>query len=171
MKRIIHIPTSRTTWRGPEYIVDGVPGVVDAPDLVLATEIVAERPEYDPATHKLVRIEDSIENRNEWHMGRFRVVDLTPEEIIARTVPSEQPAWRIRAVAKLTPYGEGTLHDAVLALIAQLDDPQRTVAAEIYGGGNLLLRESTLLKQLTAALQLPDSTVHQLFIAADQLPT
>ena len=56
MKRIIHTPTNLTTWRGESYVVDGRPGVVETPDLVLATEVRHDPPEHDPATQKLVAI-------------------------------------------------------------------------------------------------------------------
>ena len=84
MKRLIHIPTSTTTWRGERYGVDGVEILTVAEPMLLATEVRHDSPEHDPATQRLVRIEDGIENGDEWHMGRFEVVDLSAEEIAER---------------------------------------------------------------------------------------
>jgi hypothetical protein len=109
MKRIIHTPTLTTTWRGPAYIVDGRPGVVDSPDLVLAAEVVAERPEYDSATHKLVRIENELIG-NEYHMGRSEVVPLTQAELdeLAEQTAQQAEEDQARQVYQALRDGTGT---------------------------------------------------------------
>ena len=123
MKRIINTDTQRTTWRGERYVVDGAPGVVDDPDLVLATEVRHDPPTHDPATQRLVRIEDGIENGDEWHMGRFEVVDLSAEEIAER---AEQER---RAIEAETPPAVRLLLEKTLP-VATL---KRTEAAALAG--------------------------------------
>lgn len=87
-------------------------------------------------------------------------------------VPASVPAWRIRAVAKVTPAGAGSLHEAIVAAIGALEDPlQQAVAEEIYLGGNVLERGSELLALLAGGLGLEDAEVDALFIQAAKLPT
>ena len=127
MKRLIHTPSNTTTWRGERYEVDGAPGVVDDPDLVLATEVRHDPPEHDPATQRLVRIEDGIENETEWHMRRFAVVDLSREEIderAARTAEQAQQAQQeqqVRNAARDVRDGTGTERERLRRLELVVD--------------------------------------------------
>jgi hypothetical protein len=75
-----------------------------------------------------------------------------------------QPAWRVRAVAKATPLGAGTVLDAVTVAIAGITDPlQQIVAEEVFFGGNILERDSTLLVGMAAGLGLTDEQLDDLF--------
>jgi hypothetical protein len=44
MQRIIHTTTRKNLWRGPEYLVDGQPGVVESP-LALLDEVADAEPD------------------------------------------------------------------------------------------------------------------------------
>ena len=75
-----------------------------------------------------------------------------------------QPAWRVRAVAKATPLGAGTVLDAVTVAIAGITDPlQQIVAEEVFFGGNILERDSTLLVGMATGLGLTDEQLDDLF--------
>ena len=81
-----------------------------------------------------------------------------------------QPAWRIRAVSKATPFGGGTVLDAVTAAIAGITDPlQKIVAEEVFFGGNILERDSALLVGMAAGLGLTDAQLDDLFQQADAI--
>jgi len=82
-----------------------------------------------------------------------------------------QPAWRIRAISKVTPYGDGTLMDAIDTIIVSLsgDPVQKAVAEESFYGGNILERDSTLLVNMAAGLGLVDDQLDELFLQADSI--
>lgn len=82
-----------------------------------------------------------------------------------------QPAWRIRAISKVTPFGGGTLLDAIDATIASLssDPVQKAVAEEVFYGGNILERDSTLLVTMATGLGLSASDLDSLFQQADAI--
>ena len=49
----------------------------------------------------------------------------------------EQPTWRVRAIADVTPYGDGMLIDAITALVDSIEDPvQKAISKEVFFGGN-----------------------------------
>lgn len=76
----------------------------------------------------------------------------------------EVPAWRIRAIADVTPHGGGTLIDSVNAAIAGITDPlEKAVAQEVFFGGNTLRRDSVLLTTLAAGIGLTDAELDSLF--------
>ena len=76
----------------------------------------------------------------------------------------ELPAWRIRAVAKVTPFGDGVLMDSVDAAIAAIVDPvEKAVAEEVFYHGNTLRRDSALLTSMAAGLGIDDPTLDGLF--------
>ncbi len=76
----------------------------------------------------------------------------------------EVPAWRIRAIAKVTPFGESVLMDAVDAAITAIADPvEKAVAQEVFYHGNTLRRDSTLLTSMATGLGLDDATLDSLF--------
>lgn len=84
-------------------------------------------------------------------------------------VPASVPAWRLRVVAKVTPLGEGesTLHEAISTAIDAIENPlHKAAASEIYFGGNVLERGSTLLVQLADGLGLTTKQVDELFVSA-----
>ena len=87
------------------------------------------------------------------------------------TVHPELPAWRVRAIAKMTPIGNSNLHVAILDIIAALPDAQvRIVAEEAYLGGNAIARQSPLVLQVAQQLNLTSEQIDAIFIQAVQLP-
>ena len=76
-----------------------------------------------------------------------------------------QPAWRIRAIAKVTPYGDGMLMDGINTIVESLssDPVQKAVAEEVFYGGNTLERDSALLVGMAAGLGLDDTALDTIF--------
>ena len=75
-----------------------------------------------------------------------------------------QPAWRVRAVVKATPFGAETLMDAVITAIASITDPlEQSVAEEAFFGGNVLERNSALLLSMAASIPLTDAELDTIF--------
>lgn len=79
-------------------------------------------------------------------------------------VPLELPAWRVKVVAHL----QG-LAPAIDAALANLPEPQRTVATLAWSEGNVVRRDSPMVEQLAAGLGLTDQQIDQLFLAAEAL--
>ena len=82
----------------------------------------------------------------------------------------EQPAWRVRAIADVTPYGDGMLIDAITALVDSIEDPvQRAISKEVFFGGNTLDRNSDLLVAMAGALGLDGTQLDDLFLQASAI--
>lgn len=76
----------------------------------------------------------------------------------------EVPAWRVRAIADVTPHADGLLIDYVATTIDSIADPlEKAVAKEVFFGGNTLRRDSTLLITLATSLGLSDQDLDSLF--------
>ena len=76
----------------------------------------------------------------------------------------EQPAWRIRSIAKITPFGGGTLMDAINAAIeGTADVSQKIITEEVFYGGNTLHRTSPLLVAMATSLGLTGEQLDELF--------
>ena len=101
--------------------------------------------------------------------GKIWVRNLTIDEygwVEADAQPEwlEVAAWRIRAVAKNTTHGAGTLMEAIDAEIAAIVDPlENAVAYEAFYGGNTMERDSTLLNTMAAQMGLTDPEIDALF--------
>lgn len=80
-----------------------------------------------------------------------------------------QPAWRVRAIAKVTPYGDATLMDSIDTIVESLssDPVQKSVAEEVFYGGNTLERDSALLTSMASSLGLTDTELDDIFQQAD----
>jgi len=107
---------------------------------------------------------------------------LSPTEYGWTTAPADppivqkpswysQPAWRIHTVAELTPFGEGTLMDAVTMAVASLsaDPVQQAVARNVFFNGNILERDSVMLTSMATSLGLSGSDLDNLFMSADNI--
>jgi len=82
----------------------------------------------------------------------------------------EQPTWRVRAIADVTPYGDGMLIDAITALVDSIEDPvQKAISKEVFFGGNTLDRNSDLLVAMAGALGLDDTQLDDMFIQANDI--
>lgn len=80
-----------------------------------------------------------------------------------------QPAWRVRAVVEVTPFGDGTLMDAVSTVIDTLSGLEKSVARQVFYHGNTLERDSTLLTNMAAVLGVTDETLDLVFQTADAI--
>jgi|GEM_PF-2931283 len=90
----------------------------------------------------------------------------TQTEAPAESTPEwyEQPAWRVRAIADITPYGDGLLIDAIRTLVDSIEDPvQKAISNEVFFHGNTLERDSSLLVSMAAALGLDDAQLDDIF--------
>ena len=76
----------------------------------------------------------------------------------------EVPAWRVRAIADVTPHGGGLLIDSISAAIDAIVDPlEKAVSKEVFFGGNTLRRDSVLLTTMASGLGLTDTELDDLF--------
>lgn len=89
---------------------------------------------------------------------------LVPVEVEAAPVPDEISSWQALAAMKLTPHGDGTLHDAVLATVAGMDDgPEKTVIEAALAAGANFNRKSPAIATISAALGLDQDAVDAFF--------
>jgi len=79
--------------------------------------------------------------------------------------------WRARTIMKVTPWGEGTLFDAVQQAIAALADPlQKAAAEEALERGDLFDRDGMFVPMLSKALGISDEQLDTLMQQAADLP-
>lgn len=98
MKRIINTSTLETVWRGAEYLVDGIPGTVDAP-LYLLAETTRPAPDYDAATQRLRTVPAHADlDAAEWVLSSHESIDLTPEEIAENAILANRKIWQNAAL-------------------------------------------------------------------------
>lgn len=96
---------------------------------------------------------------------------FSPPEPPPPPAPRSTAMWRARAIARVTPHGEGTLFDAVLAAIDGLADPTvKAAAAEAWERGTLFDLDGQLVPTLMAALGLTEADVLPLIAEAEALP-
>lgn len=92
---------------------------------------------------------------------------VAPEPQLARSTAM----WRARAIAKVTPHGDGTLFDAVESAIDGMSDPvQRAAAREAWERGTIFDLDGQIVPVLLDALGLTDQDVLPLIAAAEALP-
>ena len=107
--------------------------------------------------------------------GKVWVRELTEDAYI--WVQADEPtldvdnrtveAWRIRAIAKTTPFLDEMLIDKINKEISLIQDPlNKAVAEEVFFGGNTIDRESTLLNTMANSIGLTSSQIDDLFIQA-----
>lgn len=118
----------------------------------------------------------ATETRTVWFEGEMVewTADFGPMDNIA---PLPDPRtrvtamWRARTIMKLTPWGEGTLFDAVIAAIAQLTDPvTRVTAEEALARGDVFDRDGSFVPMLAAVVGLSDEQMDDLIVQANALP-
>jgi hypothetical protein len=79
-------------------------------------------------------------------------------------VPKSITAWQAQAALKLTPLGDGTLYDAVVAALAALPDgPEKVVAQTAFEKDAKFVRDSPTIAAIAGALGLSDAQVDDLF--------
>lgn len=85
--------------------------------------------------------------------------------------PRSTAMWRARAIAKVTPHGEGTLFDAVVAAIAAMTDPLvQAAASEAWERGTTFDLDGQLVPVLMAGLGMTEEDILPLIAAAESLP-
>lgn len=96
---------------------------------------------------------------------------LDPIEQPATPAPRSTAMWRARAIAKVTPHGDGTLFDAVVAAIASMTDPLvQAAASEAWERGTTFDLDGQLVPVLMGALAMTEEDVLPLIEAAEALP-
>ena len=79
--------------------------------------------------------------------------------------------WRARTIMKVTPWGEGTLFQAVQAAIAALTDPlQKASAEEALERGDVFDRDGVFVPMLAQAVGISDEQLDDLMAQAAALP-
>jgi len=79
--------------------------------------------------------------------------------------------WRARTIMKVTPWGEGTLFDAVQQAIAGLADPlQKAAAEEALERGDVFDRDGVFVPMLSKALGIGEEQLDALMRQAADLP-
>jgi hypothetical protein len=94
--------------------------------------------------------------------GLLRVVDGDLTEV-PLPPPDEVAAWRLHAIAALTPHGDITLADAIDGLINSLTEPDRTVIHASWHRGTVVRRDSPTVLSLAAELALEPADLDNLF--------
>ena len=99
------------------------------------------------------------------------------ESSIDRPVVPDLPAprsvamWRARTIMKVTPWGEGTLFQAVQAAIAGLEDPlQKAAAEEALERGSDFDRDGVFVPMLASVVGISDEQLDELMAQAAALP-
>jgi hypothetical protein len=158
MQHIYDPATSRVLWSGPAYIVDGAPGIVDPP-LVLLDEVNPEPPQYDPATQTLEQSRAADLDAKEWRTV-WTIRDLTTEEIAAA-----------HAIAPVTPrqfrlalIGIGISPAAISAMLAGDE-----AALTEWDYAQEIRRDHPLVESLRLTLGKSPEQVDAVFAAASAL--
>lgn len=100
---------------------------------------------------------------NVWTM-LWRQVEAEPDP-----VPEQVYGHQMRAILRARTFGEGSLWDAVLTLVAKLPEPDRTTVDDSLRTAAVMRRDSPSVAAFQAALQLPPEYVDQIFIDAEQV--
>lgn len=144
---------------------EGFPQAFYRDDLWDAEGIPAEAVEIsEPQWYEFIE----NQGRRQWVAGE--VVAYTPPEP-PLVVPRAVAMWRARTIMKVTPWGEGTLFDAVQAAIPNLEDPlQRATAEEALDRGDVFDRDGVLVPMLAGIVGVSDEQLDDLIIRAAELP-
>ena len=134
--------------------------------------------EFDKTTHirlsdgvrgNLVELADTVTVIPESRLVSvedFEAIQSVPPPVI---IPDESPTWRIKAITKLTPHGNGTLYDAIGKAIAALSEPTMTIASTVWTEGNTIERQSATVALIASACKLSSEDIDSIFIRAAEL--
>lgn len=85
-------------------------------------------------------------------------------------VPESITAWQAQAALKLTPFGDGTLYDAVVAALAALPDgSEKVVAQTAFEKDAKFVRSSPTIAAIAGALGIDGAQIDDLFRLGDSL--
>ncbi|NBJ13357.1 hypothetical protein [Microvirga arsenatis] len=110
-----------------------------------------------------------------WRDGKIIDVDRAelnlPEADLAIPKIRSLAMWRARTIMKVTPWGEGTLFQAVQAAIAALSDPlQKASAEEALERGDVFDRDGVFVPMLAQGLGITEKQLDELMEQAAALP-
>jgi len=110
-----------------------------------------------------------------WRDGKIIDVDSVelnlPEADLAIPKIRSIAMWRARTIMKVTPWGEGTLFDAVQSAIAAITDPlQKASAEEALERGDVFDRDGMFVPMLAGALGISNEQLDDLMEQAAALP-
>lgn len=88
-------------------------------------------------------------------------------ETVPVYVPEQVYGHQMRAVLRSRPFGDGTLWDAVLTLVAGLPEPQRSTVDDSLRTAAVMRRDSPSIAAFSGALGLDAAYVDGLFVEAD----
>jgi len=152
MNRIVNTETGLSTWRGEEYLVDGRPGLVEPP-LVIMQEIDLGPPSYNPANQAIHRTEGIV--GGSW-VATYSIVPI---------VPSEVSAGRAKYVLRAA-----GLESKVIYALGQLPDPQRSMASALWNANEPFRRSGVLVSTIIEILpELTEEVVDELFRQAAEI--
>lgn len=118
-------------------------------------------------------VPDDMGNRHRQMVAEWEADGNTIPAYVPPSAPSPRltAMWRARAIAKVTPHGNGTLFDAVVAAIANMTDPLvQAAASEAWERGTTFDLDGQLVPVLVAALGMTEEDVLPLIAAAENLP-
>lgn len=105
-----------------------------------------------------------------WHLEEIPAPEPEPE-------PEPEPdqrvvaMWRARTIMKVTPWGEGTLFQAVQGAIGQIADPlQKAAAEEALERGPDFDRDGVFVPMLAQIVAIGDEQMDELMAQAAALP-
>lgn len=111
-----------------------------------------------------------------WNV-RGEFVDVPDEELVLGPWPVPDltlrsvAMWRARTIMKVTPWGAGTLFEAVQSAIASLADPlQKAAAEEALERGTDFDRDGVFVPMLAQIVGISDEQLDDLMHQAADLP-
>jgi hypothetical protein len=100
-----------------------------------------------------------------------RVYELEDAPSPPSLIPRSIAMWRARTIMKVTPWGEGTLFEAVQAAIAALEEPmQKAAAEEALERGSDFDRDGVFVPMLAAVVGISEEQMDELMEQAAGLP-
>jgi hypothetical protein len=113
--------------------------------------------------------------RARWTSGTWELEKIPEPEPAPEPEPDSAPRivamWRARTIMKVTPWGEGTLFDAVQGAIATLTDPlQKASAEEALERGTDFDRDGVFVPMLMQIVGVSDEQMNDFMIQAAGLP-
>jgi hypothetical protein len=170
MQIIIHKPSQEIRWRGPAYLVDGKPGVVNDPLAVL--DVVDDDPP-EPGNDETVEWQTGADIDAKTYGRRATVRPLTADEIEARLPkpPHEVGAGQIRvAMIELGFAKDGDALDTyVFGVIDSLPilPKQKAQARVLWKHAAVFRRDNEFIQLFQIATNRTDADMDAIYFLAD----
>ena len=146
---------NRVTEGEPQFISEGA-------QAVKITKAQYEQIKDSPKGNSYILVGDELKETRPF-LREYRW-DTETDGWVLRPPPPMVSAWAFRAQLKL----EGVYND-VIDFLNTLDDPQKTVALEVFEHGNVFVRESPTIEAVRQFLNRTHEEVDQLFRDASKL--